>query len=467
MSHIEALRVYILSGQNRAVVGTRFIASALREEPDQRRRIVGTRFIASASREEQPGADAIHRVPTITRKPVIVIPVPRRAPRPVKDKPRHRGPRPLVFLLIALLLIALAHLLVVTHQPSTTASVDTTSCASLIRTADYTQQVHLQADTEQLSAVEIVSQLDGGQPAALVQVMHNDTQHTLDVYVFGCVMHGKKPQLTSLFAQSGLLQGTVEVSQANTLITGALDTTISADASALLLPLQQNIYREYTWQNGAFHRVTFPGFYPVSSRAEAEALQQDADSGQTLPWNDPLATAEELSRDVFMWQTVDARDTILSNDGITAQAQLFQSSPHMQVTVTLQRLLQHNSKGLWFVVAAHTEGITLGLAGQEATTSPQDISAQIMLHSPISLSGTSVLSDGSTSATLFDHTLTPIVGATNIPLQVSADGTYSGSLAYSGIIPDEQGLLLIESQPLAANNAVENGQLLLAPVLLG
>lgn len=402
------------------------------------------------------------------RKPIIVIPAsPRKVPRPIKEQPRHKGPRPLVLLLIALLLITLAHLLVVTHQPSTIVSVDTTSCASLIRTADYTQQVHLQADTEQLSAVEIVSQLAGGQPAALAQVMHNDTQHTLDVYVFGCAMHGKKPQLTSLFAQSGLPQGTVEVSQADTLITGALDTTISADASAFLLPLQQNIYREYAWQNGAFHRVTFLGLYPVSSRAEAEALQQDADSGQTLPWNDPLATAEELSRDVFMWQTVDARDTILSNNGITAQAQLFQSSPHMLVTVILQRLLQHDSKGLWFVVAAHTGGITLGLAGQKPTTPPQDISAQIMLHSPISLSGTSVLSDGSTSATLFDHTLTPITGATNIPLQVSADGTYTGSLACSGIIPNQQGLLLIASQPLATNNAVENGQLLLVPVLLG
>jgi hypothetical protein len=402
------------------------------------------------------------------RKPIIIIPAsPRRTLRPVKEKPRRRGPRPLAFLLIALLLIALAHLLVVTHQPSTTASVDTSNCASLIRTADYTQPVHLQTDTEQLAAVEIVSQLDEGQPAALVQVMHNDTQHTLDVYVFGCAMHGKKPQLTPLFAQSGLREGTAEVSQANTLITGALDTTISADASAFLLPLQQNIYREYAWQNGAFHRVTFPGLYPVSSRAEAEALQQDADSGQTLPWNDPLATAEELSRDVFMWQTVDARDTILSNDGTTAQAQLFQSSPHMLVTVTLQRLLQHDSKGLWFVIAAYTEGITLGLAGQKATTLPQNISAQITLHSPISLSGTSVLADGSTDATLFDHTLTPITGATNIPLQVSADGTYSGSLTCSRIIPDQQGLLLIASQPLAANNAIENGQLLLVPVLLG
>ena len=403
------------------------------------------------------------------RKPIVIIPAPpRRAPRPVqtKEKPQHRGPRPLALLLIVLVLIALAHLLIVTHQPSSSAAVDTSSCAGLVRTADYTQQVHLQADSEQLAAVEIVSQLDGGQPASLVQVIHSDAQHTLDVYVFGCATHGKKPLLTSLFAQSGLLQGSVEVSQANTLITGTLDTTITADASALLQPQQQNIYREYAWQNGAFRRVAFPGLYPVTSRVEAEALQQEADSGQTLPWNDPLATAEELSRDVFKWQTVDARDAILSNNGITAQAQLYQDNPHMLVTVKLQRLLQHDSKGLWFVVSAYTAGITLGLAGQKPTTLPQGIPTQTLLHSPISLSGTSVLTDGSTSATLFDHTLNPITGAISTPLNVNADGTYTGSLTYSGIIPDQQGLLLIVSQPLAANNAVENGQLLLVPVLL-
>ncbi len=402
------------------------------------------------------------------RKPIIIIPAPpRRAPRRAADKRHYRGPRPFALLLLALAVIALVHLLVVSHQPSAPASVTATNCAGLIRTADYTQLVHLQSNSEQLAAVEFVSQLDGGQPASLVQVTHNDTQKTLDVYVFGCAMPGKKPQLTTLFAQSGLRQGTVEVSKANTIITGALDTTITADASAFLLPLQQNIYREYAWKNGTFSRIAFPGLYPVTSRAEAEALQQNADSGQALPWNDPLATAQGLSKDVFKWPAVDARDTVLSNDGITAQVQLFQANPHMVVNVTLQRLLRHDNKGLWFVVAAYTAGVTLGLAGQKRTTLPQDIAAQTMLRSPLQLSGTSVLADGSTSATLFDHTLSAISSATTLPLQVSPDGTYTGSLPYSGIIPDQQGLLLIASQPLAANNTVENGQLLLVPALLG
>src|SRR6266852_5496802 len=397
----------------------------------------------------------------VQRKSVIVVPPPsQHGPHPAKNRRSYRGPRPLALLLLALALIALAHFLIVAHQSATPASAPTTNCAELIRTADYTQRVNLQPASEQMSAVEFVSQLDDGQPVSLVQVVHNDAQNTLDVYVFGCFMHGNKPQLTTLLAQHGLPQGTVEVSKANTLITGALDTTISADASAFLLPQQQNIYQEYAWHNGAFSRVAFPGLYPVASRAEAEALQQDADSGQTLPWNDPLATAEELSRDVFKWPTVDARDTVMNNDGTTAQVELFQSSPPMVVNVTLQRLLQHDNKGLWFVVAARTTGITLELAGQKRT-------ALTMLRAPIQLSGTSALADGSTSATLFDHTLTAIASATNVPLQVNGDGTYTGSFSYSGIIPDQQGLLLIQSLPLAGNNQVETGNLLLVPVLLG
>lgn len=401
------------------------------------------------------------------RRPIIIIPPsPRTRPRRVKRNGGYKGPRPLALMLALLTLIALVHLLIVTHQTTTPTSAPAANCANLIRSTDFTQSVDLQTATEQMAALEFVNQLDGGQPAALAQVTHNDAQHTLDVYVFGCSMRARKPQLTTLFAQRGLLQGTVEVSQANTLITGAIDTTITPDASAFLLPLQQNIYREYTWQNGAFRQVAFPGVYPVTSRAEAEALQQDADNGQALPWSDPLATAEELSRDIFKWQVVDVHDAVLSNDGINAQVELFQANPHLMVDVTLQRLLQHNNKGLWFAVAAHSSGITLGLAGQNRTTLPQDISAQALLHAPIQLSGTSVLADGKTSATLFDHTLTSISSTTNISLQVNADGTYTGSLKYSGIIPDQQGLLLIQSLPLASNNKVESGQLLLVPALL-
>ncbi len=75
-------------------------------------------------------------------------------------------------------------------------------------------------------------------------------------------------------SQHALVQGTVEVSMAHTLVLGSLDTSLSAQQLALVQPLQQNIYREYSWHNGTFIQVPFPSLYPVTSRSEAEQLRK-------------------------------------------------------------------------------------------------------------------------------------------------------------------------------------------------
>jgi hypothetical protein len=417
-------------------------------------------------------------------RPILVIPPSphlkaRGAPR------RYKGPHLFTFLLLLLALLALVRFLLVLNTPSSSSSNTAgpqtpIDCSGLLRSDDYTKSVGLQAG-EQLAALAPVSDLDGGSPAVLAQVMHSDAQHTLDVYLLGCSFQQNQPGLTTLFAQRGLVDGTVEISQAHTLITGTLDTSLSPDASALLLPSQQYIYREYAWQGDAFRQVIFPGFYPVTSRAEAEALQQQADRGQTLTWSDPLTTAEAMAKDILQWPASnDPQNVLLSNDGTTAQVRLAQQAPPLVVYVTLARLVQQDSKGLWFVVAAHTQGITLGLDGQDRTALPQHTSGatpdsiatqpapaaqQPLAQSPMTLQGTGALADGQTSVTLFDHTLSPIASASNVSLQANTDGTYSGTLPYT-TSPGQEGLLLVLSLPLAANDAVEQGQILLVPVLL-
>jgi len=375
--------------------------------------------------------------------------------------------RPPIFtaLLVLAAAAALVRLYYVLQTPTTTPAL-ISNCASFLHAYDYTKGVALQPG-EGLGAVASVDQLDGNNPAMLVQVLHSDTQLTLDVYIFGCVTQQNRPQLSTLFTQRGLAEGTVEISPARTLITGALDPSLSANTGEMLLPAQQNVYREYAWIHGTFQQVAFPGLYPVASRAEAESLQQQANNGQPLTWSDPLATAQAMAKDLFQWQFNDPGDALLSNDGTTALVQLLQQSPHLVVDVTLQRLVQHDSKGLWFVVAAHTQGITLGLNGQNSTVLPASTSQLSLVHSPLALSGTSVLADGQASATLFDHTLTPISSASSVALQVNADGTYTGSIPYTSPVPGQQGVLLITSLPQTANMNMEQGQLLLVPVLLG
>jgi hypothetical protein len=384
---------------------------------------------------------------------VIVITKPK--PSRENDKRGHKIASGILTVLLAVLaVLALWRIFLVTRQESTVKPA--ANCMGLIRTTDYTQTVHLQTQFQEMEAVQFVDQLAGGQPTALVQVTGTNATHAVDVYIFGCVMHGSHPQLTTLFSQHGLVQGTVSVSQTNTLITSELDTSLPADAGALLEPLQQDVYREYAWHNGAFVQVAFPGLYPVSSSTEAAALQQEADSGDSLPWADPLATAQQMARDIFKWPVLSSQDTIVSNDGKTAQVQLVQQSPPLEVTVTLKRLVQTDNKGLWFVTGAKTGGITL-----------DQTNFALPITSPLQIQGTGALVDGQNTIQLFDHTLSPVANESGAQLHVNADGTYSGSLSYAHIATDQQGLLLIESLPLQANYSVEPGQLLLEGVLLG
>jgi len=374
--------------------------------------------------------------------------------------------RPLTVLLSFLALIALAHMIAVAQTPD--ATVAPTDCAGLIHTTDYSQVVHLQPTSQEMQAIQFVNQLTAGQPTALVQVTHQSTNQSpeppglvpssglslLDIYVYGCTTQKHSLKLTALFTHRNLVQGAVSISQANTLITSELDPTLSPQASIQLQPLQQNIYHEYVWQNGTFVQVPSPSLYPVISRSEAELLQQQANNGTSLLWDDPVVTAQQMANDLLKWPSNQFQATLLSNNDTSAHVLLTQQNPHLEVTVTLTRLIQHNNTGLWFVVGAQTQGITLD---RSHLLNP--------FISPITLQGTGALSDGQTSATLFDHTLTPIHTLNDATLTVGTSSSYTGTIYYSHVIPNQQGVLLIESLP--SNTSSEEGQLLLTGIILG
>lgn len=354
--------------------------------------------------------------------------------------------------LLVMLYMALGHL------PSILPT-DTT-CMTLMSSTDYTQAVHLQPASQQMGAVQMISDVTAGVPAALVQVTTHNPQNTLDIYVFGCTIEHNQPHLNLIFSQHGLAQGTVELTPAHTLLTTALDTKLSLDTIPLLQPLQQNIYREYAWHAGHFTQVLFPAFYPVASWAEAEALQQGFNNGQQVLWHDPLATSQQMVKDLLQWSTTPAA-RLASQTGNTAVVELTSQSPRMIIEVTLQQIIQPGSNGLWFVTDARTRGMLLTQKGTLNEPFPQTVT------SPISLNGANALTDGHTSVSLFDHTLTPVSKATNVPLTVQSNSAYAGTLTYSGLLPGQQGLLLIESLPTAQNEEKEPGQLLLTSVILG
>lgn len=369
-------------------------------------------------------------------------------PQQHRLRPKSGKPRLFAFLLSVLALILAIHFAVVLHA---TQSAPSFTCLDLLRTTDYTKYVHLQTNIQQMSAVQFISQVTANQPAVLVQVMGTDAQHLLDVYVYGCTMQHHNPALTLVFKQQGLAQGMVSVSQNNTLLLSKLDTSISPPLQALIEPTQQNIYEEYSWHNGAFIQVRFPGLYPVTSRSEAETLQDAFNHGQSLPWNDPLTTAQQLAKDIFQWNDATTQAKVLDNDGTTAHVILIQPQPAFQVTVTLTRLIQHTSTGLWFVTAAQTSGITLDQSALSSATSP------LILH------GTTSLTDGNMSLTLFDHTLARIHTLPPTTASVRTDGSYRATVSYASIAAQQTGLVLMENMPSPGN--AEAGRLLLTSVI--
>jgi len=389
-------------------------------------------------------------MPTPMRQPIVLAGEQSHYRATRTSKP-PRGPKLLTGLFSILALIALVHFLIVMHTSTMQAAAPAT-CSHLIRNTDYTKYVQFDPGSQQVGAIQYVDALLGGQPGALVQVM--DAQHALDVYVYGCVMQHTTPTLTVLLKHQGLVQGTISISRANTLVLGERDTMLSQDMTAVLQPMQQNLYQEYRWQGGVFVQVAFPGLYPVTDRSEAEALQEQANNGASLPWTDPQVTAEQMAKDILQWSSGGYQEQVLNNDGTTAHILLEQKRPEMVVTVTLTRLVQKDAKGLWFVTSVQTQGITL-----------EQVQFSAPVTSPIALHGTITTKDGQATATLFDHTLTTMSSLNNTTLSITADGSYTGSILYSNNKQIQQGLLLIEN--VAPNKRSEAGQLLLTSVLLG
>lgn len=372
----------------------------------------------------------------------------------------YKGPRVLTIIFALLALLALFHFIAVTHTAYPNIRLDT--CSALIRHTDYTKLISIQPQQE-MEAIQYVDELAGGKPAVLVQVVDSSPQHLLDVYIYGCAMQRAlaknaqaqmKPTLTLIFKRQGLIQGEAAITGANTLSLSQEDTSISPDTTPVLQPLQQNVYQEYAWSSGALTQVTFPGIYPVLSRSEAQALQDQENTGQTLPWIDPQVTAEQMAKDVLAWPVNDLHSTVQDNDGTVAHVLLSRQNPHLEVTVTLKRLIQHNKTGLWFVTAAQTPGIALDLTGSTAS-----------ITSPATLQGKTTLTDGQANVTLFDHTLSPIRVLNDTPFTIYAHGTYTETLHYTNNIPGQPGLLLIEEVP--NNGSTEEAQLLLTNVILG
>ncbi len=382
------------------------------------------------------------------------------------EQAEHKKRGMLTVLLSILTVIALLHFIAVMHSAYPTVVANT--CDQTIRNANYTQYVSITKQQE-MSAVQFTNELTGAQPSAMVQVTDTSAQHLLDIYIYGCLMQQNGPILTLLFKQQELIQGTATITQAHTLSIGQLDTTLPSNRNSFLLPLQQNIYREYTWQDDALKQTSFPGLYPVISRSEGEALQEQANYDPDVPWRDAQTTAEQMAQDLLKWPANSFHSTMIDTNDSEAHILLIQPQLQMEIIVSLAKLVQRDATGLWFVTGAQTAGITFKQTQQNATN-----------NSPMSIQGTITETSDRIVTTLFDHTMTPINILNNTAIQTQPDETFAGKLFYSNPFPNQPGLLLLEAFPQPASNhktmqqkevahtiQAEVGQLLLTTTILG
>lgn len=355
--------------------------------------------------------------------------------------------RPLPILLALLLLLMLFHLIAVTHTAYPTATVR--NCLDLLRYTDYRKIFTTTSQT--VGNVQLFDRPDNAGPAVLVPVSHSDSQHQLDIYVYGCTLQEHGPELTLLFKQQGLVQGFVVITRANTLSISVPDPTLTAtDTSESLL---QDINREYAWRNGAFAQIPFPGLYPVTSRIEAEELQDQEDQEQNVLWADPLKTTAQMATDIFHWNSTQIAVSLQDQNDSVAHVLLVQHTPYFKVSVTLQRLVKPEDGGLWFVTQAQTTGIALDQSQLQAP-----------IASPMQIQGMMIPTSGETTVMLFDHTPTQIPLLNRPTIAILHNGMYRGSLLYTNDAPDQPGLLLIEHA--VPGNSPVTGQLLLSSVLL-
>jgi hypothetical protein len=352
----------------------------------------------------------------------------------------------LLFISLAMLgVILLLHLIAVTHTAYPDVVIHT--CSDAIRYYDYQHNVPRSSQSQVLRDVQLMDQVTAGQPSALVTVLEGNPPSSISVYVYGCTMQHNHPQIGLLLERQHLLQGSAIITRANTLSISALDTNVAPEIRSTL---QQNIYREYAWKNGAFTQVSFSGLYPVTSQAEAEELQQQSNTGQSMPWLDPLTTTTQMAKDLLRWNDSNMSVTVQDNDGITAHALLVQQTPHIEVAVSLQRLIQRDSGGLWFVTRAQSHDLTLNTSHLPAAVT-----------SPLLIQVRSASSAGNVAVTLFDHTLTPIPSS-KPTFSMQSNDILSSTISFTTAVSKQPGLLLLTQ--VAPDG--QSGQLLLTNLVL-
>jgi hypothetical protein len=268
---------------------------------------------------------------------------------------------------------------------------------------------------------------------AVVKIGYKDTKFLLDVDVFTAITSTKPVRV---FALTGLLQGDVNISNYNTLLTSQIDPNSSLNKGHLAAQQLVDLYREFKWSDsaGTLVPVAFPGLFPDISRFQAEFEQYEVNNGQGYQqWRlSAVTTAQNFAEFVLKWDP-NTPTTVLSGGGTNdTRAVVLIKNPSaggVAIRLSLSRLELNANGGIWEVTDVTTDGITVA--------SPQDWQ---QLSSPVQVTGTNIAFTGdATTIVVLDHDRAAIGQASvtgksafamHIPYSSSfQDGTQEGILA--------------------------------------
>jgi hypothetical protein len=310
-------------------------------------------------------------------------------------------------------------------------------CPSAVQSGAYWETIMGASATQKVEGVLCGYLMGVPSLQAVVKVRYGGTDGLLDIDVYANIT---STHPSRIFLLQGLPHGDVGISNYNTLLTGEIELKPSQHAGVPSTQVQQDLYREFKWSDGAgtLVQIAFPGLYPDLTRYQAEFVQGEVNTGQGFQqWRlSAFTTAQNFAEFVLGWNP-NAPTTVLSGGGThDAQALILVKNPSAggaTIKLSLSRLELNTNGGIWEVTDVATDGMTIA--------SPQN--AQ-QLTSPVQVTGVDTAFPGKpTTIKVFDHDRTEIgqaavtqssgIGKPHIATRISFSSSFQGE-TQEGII---------------------------------
>ncbi len=306
-------------------------------------------------------------------------------------------------------------------------------CPASVQVADHWNAIVESGPTKMVEGVICGYLMGIPSLQAVVKIGYRDTKFLLDIDVFTAITSAKP---TRIFGLTGLVQGDINISNYNTLLTAQIDPNSSLNKGHPAAQQLVDLYREFKWSDkaGTLVPVAFPGLFPDTSRYQAEFEQYEVNNGQGYQqWRlSATTTAQNFAEFVLKWDP-NTPATVLSGGGTndTKAVVLIKnaSAGGAGIRLSLSRLELNANGGIWEVTDVATDGMIV--------SSPQDWQ---QLSNPVQVTGTNTAFAGKPATIVIEDHDRATIGQTilaggpafaeRIPYSSTfQDGTQEGVLA--------------------------------------